>query len=100
MPRRPCIHWADRKLRWIEAQRASGSRILGVELADDATRLADVVPAQQRTIMLLGHEHFGIPDEAWELLDEVVEIPMVGLGSSLNVAVAGSLVLYKLAGFL
>lgn len=32
------------------------------------------------------------------LIDEVVEIPMVGRGSSLNVAVAGSLVLYRLAG--
>jgi tRNA (guanosine-2'-O-)-methyltransferase len=27
-----------------------------------------------------------------------VEIPMVGVGASLNVAVAGSLVLYRLAG--
>jgi tRNA (guanosine-2'-O-)-methyltransferase len=29
-----------------------------------------------------------------------VEIPMIGTGASLNVAVAGSLVLYRLAGFL
>jgi tRNA (guanosine-2'-O-)-methyltransferase len=96
--RRPCVHWADRKLRWIEAEKSAGARVVGVELADDATHLADVAPARQRTIVLLGHEHSGIPDEAWDLLDEVVEIPMVGVGSSLNVAVAGSLVLYKLAG--
>ena len=30
--------------------------------------------------------------------DDCVEIPMVGRGASLNVAVAGSLVLYRLAG--
>jgi tRNA G18 (ribose-2'-O)-methylase SpoU len=30
---------------------------------------------------------------------DVVEIPMIGTGASLNVAVAGSLVLYKIAGF-
>lgn len=30
--------------------------------------------------------------------DACVEIPMVGTGASLNVAVAGSLVLYRLAG--
>jgi tRNA (guanosine-2'-O-)-methyltransferase len=48
--------------------------------------------------VLLGHEHNGVPLEAWPLLDEVVEIPMVGRGASLNVAVAGSLVLYRLAG--
>ena len=29
-----------------------------------------------------------------------MEIPMVGSGSTLNVAVAGSLVLYRLAGLL
>lgn len=48
--------------------------------------------------MVLGHERFGLPDEAWPLLDEVVGIPMVGRGASLNVAVAGSLVLYRLSG--
>jgi tRNA (guanosine-2'-O-)-methyltransferase len=42
--------------------------------------------------VLLGHEHAGVPAEAWDVIDEVVEIPMVGQGSSLNVAVAGSLV--------
>jgi tRNA (guanosine-2'-O-)-methyltransferase len=36
--------------------------------------------------------------EVWPLLDQVVSIPMVGIGASLNVAVAGSLVLYRLAG--
>ena len=50
--------------------------------------------------MVLGHEATGIPAEALDLLDAVVEIPMVGTGLSLNVAVAGSLVLYKLAGLL
>jgi tRNA G18 (ribose-2'-O)-methylase SpoU len=51
-----------------------------------------------RTVAVLGHEQSGIPPEALDLLHEVVEIPMIGGGASLNVAVAGSLVLYKLAG--
>ena len=50
--------------------------------------------------MLLGHERFGLPPEALDLVDGAVEIPMVGTGTSLNVAVAGSLVLYRLAGLL
>lgn len=98
LPRRPCIHWAHGKLAWLAAQRAAGARVVGVELAEDATRLADLGHARQRTVVLLGHEHSGIPDEAWPYIDEVVEIPMVGVGASLNVAVAGSLVLYRLAG--
>ena len=74
------------------------STVVGVELAEDATPLTRLEPARTRTLVLLGHEHHGIPEEAWPLIDEVVEIPMVGQGASLNVAVAGSLVLYRLAG--
>lgn len=58
----------------------------------------DLPPARRRTVVLLGHEHGGVPLDVWDLIDEVVEIPMVGQGASLNVAVAGSLVLYRLAG--
>ena len=49
---------------------------------------------------VLGHKQTGIPSEAVELLDLAVEIPLIGTGASLSVAVAGSLVLYRLAGFL
>jgi tRNA (guanosine-2'-O-)-methyltransferase len=99
LPRRPHIHWLDRsKLGWVELQRERGSLILAVELAEDATPLPHLAPTPNRTVVLLGHEHRGVPDEVWPLLDEVVEIPMVGRGASLNVAVAGSLVLYRLAG--
>ena len=65
-----------------------------------AIRLADLTAARERTIVVLGHEHDGIPDDAMELIDVAVEIPVIGTGASLNVAVAGSLVLYWLAGFL
>ncbi|MFF7244215.1 TrmH family RNA methyltransferase [Embleya sp. NPDC008237] len=74
--------------------------VFGVELADDAVRLADLEPARCPTIAVLGHESDGIPSEAFPHLDEMVEIPMIGTGTSLDVAVAGSLVAYKLAGLL
>jgi len=95
---RSCVHWVGGVPNWLRRQRAQGVRIVGVELADDAVRLADVEAAREKTIIVLGHEHHGIPDDVWDLLDDVIEIPMIGAGSSLNVAVAGSLVLYKLAG--
>jgi len=86
---------------FIEALLASGQApIIGVELAEDATRLADLTAAGDQTVVVLGHERHGIPDDAGDLLDTVVEIPMVGVGSSLNVAVAGSLVVYRLAGLI
>ncbi|PWR08157.1 RNA methyltransferase [Micromonospora acroterricola] len=95
-----CVHRVGSPLRWLAAERAAGARILGVELADEALRLGDLPAARGRTVVLLGHEATGIPPEALDHLDAAVEIPMVGHGHSLNVAVAGSLVLYKLAGLL
>lgn len=97
--RRSCVHWVGRDVgSWLDVQRAAGSTVVAVELADEAIRLADLPPARQRTVVLLGHEQTGIPPEGLQRTDVAVEIPMIGTGSSLNVAVAGSLVLYRLAG--
>ena len=97
--RRCCIHWIDTgKDRWIRLQRDAGWRIVAVELADDAIALPRLAPAEAPTVVLLGHETDGVPDEHVEAADVCVEIPMIGSGGSLNVAVAGSLVLYRLAG--
>jgi tRNA (guanosine-2'-O-)-methyltransferase len=93
---RSCVHWVNDPLGWLARQ--EDTHVLGVELAEDAVRLADLPMARGRTVAVLGHEQSGIPPEALDLLHEVVEIPMIGAGASLNVAVAGSLVLYKLAG--
>ncbi|WP_329052268.1 TrmH family RNA methyltransferase [Amycolatopsis sp. NBC_01488] len=99
--RRPaCVHWVHDPPGWLARERTAGTRVVGVELAEGAVRLADLPAARGRTIAVLGHEQTGIPPDALDFLDTVVEIPMVGTGASLNVAVAGSLVLYKLAGLL
>ena len=74
--------------------------MLGVELVEDAVALGDLPVARRRTVVVLGHEGEGIPAAALDLMDDFVEIPMIGTGGSLNVAVAGSLVLYRLAGLL
>jgi tRNA (guanosine-2'-O-)-methyltransferase len=97
---RSCVHRAADPLSWIAHQRGLGARILAVELAEGAVRLGDLPAARERTVVLLGHERDGVPDEAMALVDAVVEIPMIGTGLSLNVAVAGSLVAYRLAGML
>jgi tRNA (guanosine-2'-O-)-methyltransferase len=99
LARRSCIHWIDSgKERWIRIQRQNGWQILAVELAEDAIALPRLAPATQPTVVLLGHETEGVPAEQVETADACIEIPMVGSGASLNVAVAGSLVLYRLAG--
>lgn len=94
-----CVHWTGDQLAWLAQQKSrADTTVVGAELADEAVRLADLPTARNRTVLVLGHERDGIPPQAVELLDVAVEIPMVGTGASLNVAVAGSLVLYRLAG--
>lgn len=99
---RGCVHWVrPNALTWLQRQHdRDDTQVIAVELADEAIRVADLHPAKQRTIMVLGHEKTGIPPEALEYIDVAVEIPMLGAGSTLNVAVAGSMVLYRLAGLL
>ncbi|WP_207798236.1 TrmH family RNA methyltransferase [Klenkia marina] len=87
-------------MSWLARQRRDGTQVIGVELTDESVRLADLPAARARTVVVLGHEQTGMPPEALELVDLAVEIPMVGTGSSLDVAVAGSLVLYRLSGLL
>lgn len=99
LPRRPHLHWVRNSPRsWIAKQKKAGRRIVAVEIGAGATPLTLLSPATGPTIVLLGHEKHGVPDEVRPLIDEVIEIPMIGCGHSLNVAVAGSLVSYRLAG--
>ncbi|GAA5155042.1 TrmH family RNA methyltransferase [Nocardioides marinquilinus] len=97
--RQPCLHWVrGDKDAWVERQRRAGSRVVAVELAEAAVPLPRLGIATGPTVVLLGHEHHGVPDRWVEESDACVEIPMAGAGASLNVAVSGSLVLYRLAG--
>lgn len=47
------------------------------------------------TILVLGEERQGLTDHQRELCSDLVRIPMVGGANSLNLAVAGSLLLYE-----
>ena len=85
-----CVHWTGRDAcGWLRQQRIAGTRIVGVELAEEASGLA-TARGPGAYIAVLGHEQTGILPEALDLLDVAVEIPMIGSGKSLNVAVAGS----------
>lgn len=70
-----CVHWVRDPLAWLAEQRAGGTQVVGVELADEAVRLADLPMARHRTVAVLGHERDGISLEALDLLDLAVEIP-------------------------
>ena len=70
--------------------RALGTIARGGE-APDALNLASGVA------LVLGNEAHGLPEEVADLLDGSVTIPMAGVSESLNVGVAGSILLFESA---
>ena len=49
----------------------------------------------QPTAFLLGAEKFGVSEQAEELVDEHITIPMMGMTQSLNVSVASAIILFE-----
>ena len=67
--------------------------LVAVELADDSVSIFDAV-YPERPCFLLGAELGGVPPELMADAELIVQIPQWGLVPCLNLAVAGSLVIY------
>lgn len=78
----------------IERQKASGWRIVGIELderAHDYREFSLTAP----TLFIFGNEVEGVPEEIRALCDELLMIPMRGMKGSLNVSVAAGVILFS-----
>ncbi len=73
--------------------RRSGARLIGA--SPDGQLDFRLSSYTRGTVVLLGSERRGISREMKRACDALVRIPMAGLMDSLNLAVAGSLVLYE-----
>ncbi|WP_298746440.1 TrmH family RNA methyltransferase [uncultured Serinicoccus sp.] len=85
---------AQAVLDWVEAQRRNGvpMQVWGTDEGGESD--LGSVPWELPTVLVLGNETRGMA-KAWrEACDGVLSIPMVGSASSLNAAVAGSIVLH------
>jgi tRNA (guanosine-2'-O-)-methyltransferase len=71
-----------------------GFRILAAHPADRAVDYREV-DYTLPTAVLLGQEETGVTSQAVELADDLVVIPMMGMGLSLNVSVAAALILFE-----
>ncbi len=78
----------------ITALKAQGMQILVTNLSDSAVDFREI-DYTKPTAIILGQEKFGASQEALELADQDIVIPMVGMVQSLNVSVACSVVLYE-----
>jgi tRNA G18 (ribose-2'-O)-methylase SpoU len=80
----------------IDALRADGYTIVGLEQDNDSVMLPNYHPPE-KIALLLGEEVKGITTDMRLLCDELIEIPMTGKKESFNVSVATGIALYALA---
>lgn len=71
-----------------------GMQVLATNLSARAVDFRDI-DYTRPTCILLGQEKSGITEEALQLADRDIIIPMIGMVQSLNVSVASALILYE-----
>ena len=79
----------------VRDAQAKGYRVIGIELADGAVPLHEVV-ADDRVCLALGHEERGLGAACLAACDSVAFIPMLGKIGSLNVAAAAAIACYEI----
>ena len=78
----------------LSSLKASGHQVIATTLSPDSLDYRDI-DYTKPTAILVGEELEGISDEAVQLADKTIIIPIVGMVQSLNVSVASALVLYE-----
>ena len=81
----------------LTALRRQGYTLYAVEQTHGSISLRDWQSNDsQKTAIVMGHEVFGVSQEAVDLCDGCIEIPQFGTKHSLNVSVAAGIVMYVL----
>ena len=93
----PYKYFAD-TMDAVKSLREAGYTIFAVEQAEGSLALDTVqLDPTKRYAVVLGHEVFGVQQEVVDAADGCLEIPQFGTKHSLNVSVAGGIVLYSLS---
>ncbi|MBX2850020.1 MAG: tRNA (guanosine(18)-2'-O)-methyltransferase TrmH [Acidiferrobacterales bacterium] len=78
----------------INQFQSQGMQVLATNLSDKAVDYRQI-DYTKPTALILGQERDGISDKALEMADHHVVVPMFGMVESLNVSVAGALIMYE-----
>lgn len=80
----------------VEFARSRGCQIYGVEIAPDAHSVCDR-PFEGSTAFMVGNEGEGLLPKQMDMCDKLIYVPQHGTAGSLNVNVAGAIVLHHFA---
>ena len=79
----------------IKILKSQGVQIVALEQTDSSVDFRSF-NYQKPVAIIIGHETNGVSDKLLPLCDAIVEIPMLGIANSLNVATATGIILYHL----
>ncbi|XP_067391938.1 probable methyltransferase TARBP1 isoform X2 [Emydura macquarii macquarii] len=79
---------------YLQQKKTEGYTIIGVEQTAKSSDLTEYC-FPEKSLLLLGNEHEGIPANLIQHLDVCVEIPQQGIIRSLNVHVSGALLIWE-----
>lgn len=93
--------YAETTVDCIHSLKKIGFTIFSVEQAHGSQNLLDFrVNEQQKIALVFGNELEGVSQEVVSLSDNVLEIPQAGTKHSLNVSVAGGIILWEIYSML
>ncbi len=81
---------------YLNLKKGEGFLISAIEQVSNSVHYKNSNHSTQKQILILGNEVLGVDNEILNLCDQVIEIPMAGDKESLNVGVAGAIVLFEL----
>lgn len=85
-------------IQLIQDLHSGGHNLIAVEQDRRSVPLESFImkPEKRNIVLVLGNEVDGIEPDILEVMDEIVEIPMLGSKESLNVSAAGAIALHWL----
>ena len=97
IPHQPWSHITD-PLPLIKKLKKQGSQIVALEQTDISIPYHEISASDYRlpSTLIIGHERQGVREELLKLTDLIIDIPILGLGNSHNVAISTGIVLYHM----
>ncbi|HNW67907.1 MAG TPA: RNA methyltransferase [Bacteroidales bacterium] len=89
-------NYAKETAEAVKQLKAQGYRVYAVEQVDTSIDLNKLnINKKDKIAIILGNEVFGVSDEVLPLCDGAIEIPQTGTKHSLNVTIAGGIVIWE-----
>jgi len=80
----------------LDSLKKDGYKLYATALRDDSKKLSDIKFTESKTALMFGNEGRGLSDEAINMADEKIIIPMTGMVQSLNLSVTAATLMYEL----